>query len=199
MQNPCLAYWSEDWSARQCFNFKSALLGWSPLPFSPFHFAEKVSSSSPMPRWCPGKVRAKSELSPSRPQDREHLATCLVGSPGAQHLWTDWLPLRKKKPPTLLPLCHFLPCVQTWSTSKKHMHLPPLHILIKPYTPFPECPSYAPPPSILPSLPLSLPVVNFADEIKQTNFHWCVRSGALDRVAKRKNQCSPKLEIKLNM
>lgn len=86
--------WSEDWSARQCFNFKSALLGWFP-PLSPFHFAEKVSSSSPMPRCCPGKVRAKSELSPSCPQDREHLATCLVGSPGAQCLWTGWLPHRK--------------------------------------------------------------------------------------------------------
>lgn len=167
----------------------------------PFHFAEKVSSSSPMPRWCPGKVRAKSELSPSRPQDREHLATCLVGSPGAQSLWTDWLPLRKKrKTPTLLPFCHSLPCAQTWRTSKEQIHLPPLHTLIKPIHPIPQMPPmHSSSPLCLPSLPLSLPIVKFADEIKQTNFHWCVRSGALDCVAKRKNQCSPKWEIKLNM
>lgn len=169
-------------------------------PSSPIHFAEKVSSSSPMPCWCPGKVRAKSELSPSQPPGQRapsHMPRRLARSSAP----LNWLiaTQEKKKTPTLLPFCHLLLCVQTWSTSNKHIHLPPLHTTSS-HTPYsPNAPQCAHPPPYQPSPPLSLPIVNFADEIKQTNFHWCVRSGALDCVAKRKNQCCPKWEIKLNM
>lgn len=85
---------SEDWSIRQLFYFKSALLGLFPHA-SPFFPTLLRKFLLPLP--CLAVAPEKSELSLSRPQDREHLATCLVGSPGAQRLWTDWLPLWKKK------------------------------------------------------------------------------------------------------
>lgn len=92
-QNPCLVYLSR----LKGFNFKSILHNPPPLLlFTLFHFTEKVFSSSPIPPWCLGK----SERFLSRPQDREHLARCLVGSPGAQSLCTDWLPPRQKTPKT---------------------------------------------------------------------------------------------------
>lgn len=152
-----------------------------------------------MPRWCPGKVRAKSERSLSRPQDREHLATCLVGSPGAQRLWTDWLPLGKKK--KLPHCCHSAICC---CASKRSAHQS--SIFTYPLSTPSSMPRCTPPPAFLPNPPLSpLPLflfahcTFFADEIKQTHFHLCVWSGAPDCAAKTKNQCSPKWEIKPNV
>lgn len=156
------------------------------------HFVQKVSSSSPMPRRCPGKVRAKSELSLSRPQDREHLATCLVGSPGARRLWTDWLPLRKKegkKIPILLPLAA--------NVSKYGVHQ--RGMLTYPPSPYAHLSSHqhrSRGDFQLPwhRLPLSLPVANFANEIKQTNVSfvcqkWC--SGLCGEERKKKKSMQP--------
>lgn len=159
------------------------------------HFAQKVSSSSPMPRRCPGKVRAKSELSLSRPQDREHLATCLVGSPGARRLWTDWLPLRKKegkKIPILLPLAAN---VSKYGVHQRGMltYPPSLYAHLSSHqhrSRFPDtgCPCLC----LLQILQM---------KSNRLMFHLCVRSGAVDCVVKRekKNQCSLKWEIKLHL
>lgn len=91
MQNPCLAHLSRPEVKIEVLVSAFSLqvcLTWmispppphlsTPIPkplhlFLPpcFHFAEKVSSSSPMPRCCPGKVRAKSELFPVSPPGQE--------------------------------------------------------------------------------------------------------------------------------
>lgn len=86
MQNPCLAHLSRPevkievlvraFSLQVCLTWMipstpSHPQTPPPLPPPRFHFAEKVSSSSPMPRCCPGKVRAKSELFPVSPPGQE--------------------------------------------------------------------------------------------------------------------------------
>lgn len=175
----------------KCFNLKSGALSWSYLHPLLFTLQQKFPLPFPKAGWCPGKVRAKSALSTARPQDREHLATCLVGSPEAHCLWTDWLPLRKKKSSlsvtiqSFASMCANMECIKaayslTYPSPYPHqVPVPPVWLLFSSML-FTQC-------------------TFFADEIKQTQFGGSVRSCALGRVAKRENQSSPKWEIKLNL
>lgn len=100
-----------------------------------------------------------------------------------------------------MPLCHLLSCAQTWSTSKEHIHLPPLHNLIKPYTPFPESPRNLL--LLLPSCFPLLPVVHFLFfcRLNQTDLIFIGASEAVHRTVwlRGKINAAPKWEIKLNM
>lgn len=70
--------------------------------FPPFHFAEKVSSSSPMPRWCPGKVRAESlPISPPGQRAPSHMPCRLARSSAS----LNWLIATQRKRKKTLPHC----------------------------------------------------------------------------------------------
>lgn len=184
---------SADWCAHQCFNFKSALLGCYP-PSSPPTLSlcwESFFFLSPLPRWCAGKLLSL-PVSPPGQSAPSHMPCRLARSSASLN--------RLIAAPSRLPSCRLLPCAETRSTSKERIHLPPP----PPHPNQATNPWCTPPPPPPPPCPawLSLPIVNFADEIKQTNFHRCVRSGAPDRVRKRKKKkinAAPKCEIKLNM
>lgn len=96
--NVCCACrdWSGDWSARQCFNFQActprAQHDHRPTPPTPLLFTLLRKFLLPLPR---RKWELLAAAAPSRPEDSQHLATCLVGSPGAPHRSTNWLLLRK--------------------------------------------------------------------------------------------------------
>lgn len=94
---------------------------------------------------------------------------------------------RKKKLPHC---CHSATCCNVHKHGAHQMSIftYPLSTPSSSHPPhFLNAPPCTAPPPYLPSLPFSLPIVHFADKIKQTNVHWCVRSSALDCAAKRKN------------
>lgn len=142
----------------------------NPLPRS-FITLMKLSSSFPIRGCCIG--RRQPPPSP-RPQDRVH---------------HSHMPCRLASSSASLAVA-ISPLTSMCRTSKKLALAPRRRPVPRRSSPSPFL-SHRP--------PLSSPIVNFADEIKQTNFRGCVRGGALDRVSERENQCGPQCEIKLNM
>lgn len=164
MHKPCLVYLSRLKWRLKCLSalslgvcFTRMIPSCFPLFF---HFAQKVSFSSPMPRCCPGKVRTL-PVSPRGQRAPSHMPCRLARS----SVPLNWLIATQEKKKKNLPhCCHSTICclMCKHETHERHTRSP-FHILIEPRAPMLQMQSL-----------VSLPSVNlfffFAFEIKQIHF-----------------------------